>query len=670
MLPAIQRRAADGYQQARDAATLHGTSQAQGGLSQALGGGLKTAWNVSASPLHTVGSGLVGGAKGLFNGHGFLGGMTQGVTSALKTDAADIGQGIKDQGVGAGNVVAGVGQAAAAPVFGAIGAARNVAGYNPVMQMHQKSAFSMLAQPTTAYPPAMSGKKLSNAGGPNLRANSDSMASVNKWIAAGSQAPGNLVLPDRPGTHKRALGDESAKAGPSRIGDGLTTLGSDTPSGKDMQMTGPGSGFANGVPVVDQGGLAPTTPDLTKLFRKYHGTSYNPNSSMDQGKLKQMEEVYREHGKLTPTLVYNRQYGAKSPYHKKSASAFAELEKSAMVGTAVRGLGRFLSRSALSAQKANKTQFQNFYKGLSDAQKAARPELRQRATQYWSSSPEEIGRNFGIGQWRQNLGTKLQNVGEDMGVLAYTNPMASRVIDGGVMLGGGLATAGVANQLRQGAAPVPSSAAGTPPGIDKTASVVGNTLRMIAQPFGRSAQKAIRAGKAQAIRELRGLGGTGLTRQRGRGSRALNEGLQDRQNAFARLQNTTLSEFGRGNNIAQTRVGINRAIESAADSVDNFAKTRPNLYRAGVIGVPTVAGGGALFGANRLGHHAGREEGAAEGYDAAAELAMAAAPEQQGYFGNLWNAVAGNPTTDAAALRNLLDQNKSDMLQTILRGRA
>jgi hypothetical protein len=171
---------------------------------------------------------------------------------------------------------------------------------------------------------------LARGGGGGIASPPATQASPSKLdTVLGLPSPGNLqqVMPDRPGTHQRALEAGPKPSGPPILPEGV--LGADTLAGQGMTMTGPGSGFAAGVPQIDQpvplaGGFEsgpakmpplptppPTAPepDWNSEFQKYHGTSYNPVSSMDQGKLQQMRELFQQHGSLSPSLVYGRQYG-------------------------------------------------------------------------------------------------------------------------------------------------------------------------------------------------------------------------------------------------------------------------------------------------------------------------------------------------------------------------
>jgi hypothetical protein len=55
---------------------------------------------------------------------------------------------------------------------------------------------------------------------------------------------------------------------------------------------------------------ANTDVDFESEFKRYHGTSYNPQrGGRDEGLMRQMKDIYSENGKLSPSLVYNKQYG-------------------------------------------------------------------------------------------------------------------------------------------------------------------------------------------------------------------------------------------------------------------------------------------------------------------------------------------------------------------------
>lgn len=69
--------------------------------------------------------------------------------------------------------------------------------------------------------------------------------------------------------------------------------------GSDMKGVRNPGGVAPSAPTP-----SPAAPDWNKEFKKYHDTSFNPNSTMDRGKLDKMKRIYKEHGKLSPSLVY------------------------------------------------------------------------------------------------------------------------------------------------------------------------------------------------------------------------------------------------------------------------------------------------------------------------------------------------------------------------------
>lgn len=86
-----------------------------------------------------------------------------------------------------------------------------------------------------------------------------------------------------------------------------------TPRGANM----PNSAGTSRVPAAAN----PAKPgiDFESEFKKYHGTSYNPQrGGRDERLMKQMKDIYSERGSLSPSLVYNKQYGNKSPYAKFS----------------------------------------------------------------------------------------------------------------------------------------------------------------------------------------------------------------------------------------------------------------------------------------------------------------------------------------------------------------
>ncbi len=497
---------------------------------------------------------------------------------------------------------------------------------------------------------------------------------LSNWLA-------EVEWPERVGTHKRAL---APAAKPTLLGD-MPTLGSDTAAGKDMTMTGPGSGVAAGVPVQSSPAF-----DFSKAFRKYHGTPFDPNSAMDKGKMEQLRALQAQYGTLSQSLVYDRQYGTKSA----SITAFAalELEKSAFVGQLFRTVGGALSRSATAAQKAHKLGFQNYYKNLDDATRVANPGLGQRALRYQSSSPAEIGKRYNIGQWRQNFGSKLQTAGNELGVMRYTDPSKARLIDataGAGALGAGALGAGAlgageaeaktlddafgargAGALGAGAlaghsvtkyASIPAFAMleGDAEKNASVASVLQKGLNWGARRLGSSAHKARVALKGKADDAGSAVYDATLkarSGQRGMAGRGIAE-----ENARVAGQ----SVMDKGRHVGNRRSGAANLLHQAANKIS----TSPALKGAINYGTGAVGGGALLYGSNRLGHNQGREAGVSEGYDAGAEAALSSIPEQPGYFGGVLQALTGRQATDPAAARNMSEQSKSDILSRILRGR-
>ena len=295
--------------------------------------------------------------------------------------------------------------------------------------------------------------------------------------------------------------------------------------------------------------------------------------------------------------------------------------------------------------------------------------------QYQSSSPAELGKQYNIGQWRQNLGQKMQTVGDDLGMMRFTNPNASRLVDAGTGAAA-VGTGAVAlNAGQRAMAPVPQQGDA---GIAKSASLTAfaslecelekaalaaalqKGLGWGAQRLGASAHKARVAlkGKAdeaatsaydatmQARKGQRGMAGRGIAEEN---ARVAGKGVLDR-----------------GANVGSRRANTATALNQAANKLGDS----PVAQNAINYGVGGVGGAGLLYGANRAGHSQGRESGISEGYDVGSEAALAQIPEAPGYLGGIMGAVMGKQPTDGAAIRNMLDQSKADILQTVLRGRA
>jgi hypothetical protein len=490
-----------------------GAQNFRDGVSNTVQGAGKAWGNVTSSPALKLAQGVGGAFKGAWqNRQDGIGGMVDGARGgAVDGVLGGFRSGLNQMGLGASQATQGLGQSLASP-FAAISG-----GIQGGLGMLPKSAFASLEK-LAFQPPA---PLLANAGGAGRFGDGSQRANVNKWIGqAGPQ------LPDRPGTHQRAL---APAAKPSRIGD-MPVLGSDTAAGKGMAMTGPGAGSAAGVPVIP-GGQTPLPspapgPDFNSEFKKYHGTSFDPNSSMDKGKMEQLRSLHQQHGKLSPSLVYNKQYGNKSPYIKSaSVTAFAVLEGD-------------MEKSA------------NISKGLS----------------------------AGLGWLGQRLGQS--------GSAAKSTAMRA---------------------AREAVVPTAPTGSGIDGGFH-------------------AARAATRAAKRQAAQAQKGVG--------------------------------------------RTRIGVGNSLAGAGDKIENSV----GLQRALNYGVPAVGGAGLLYGSNRMGygsgHRSGHRSGMSEGYDVGADAAMSAMPDSPGYFGGLLSAIAGRQPMDAAAMRNMLDQSKSDILQSILSGRA
>jgi len=123
--------------------------------------------------------------------------------------------------------------------------------------------------------------------------------------------------------------------------------------------------------------------------------------------------------------------------------------------------------------------------------------------------------------------------------------------------------------------------------------------------------------------------------------------------------------------------GVGNKRQGLADAMGNVGlkiQSSPGLSKTLDYGVPAVAGGGALYGSNRLGHSSGREQGVGEGYDVGSEVGMQAAlnsqPGDPGVIGRILNVFRGQQQgPDAGAIQNLLEQSKGNILQTILSGK-
>jgi hypothetical protein len=72
---------------------------------------------------------------------------------------------------------------------------------------------------------------------------------------------------------------------------------------------------------------------------------------MDKGKMEQMQALYKQHGKLSPSLVYNKQYGSKSAALSAFAALGGDIEKSALLQSIARTGAGVLNSGAQAAKR-------------------------------------------------------------------------------------------------------------------------------------------------------------------------------------------------------------------------------------------------------------------------------------------------------------------------------
>ena len=583
-------------------------------MGNAIAGGGKALWNAAAMPIHAVGAGLAGGVPGAWN--------------AIKTDAGDIAAGLSRA---AGN--------APAP------AAPKPSGVIPFGQ--QKVAFQ---SPTPL---------LANAGYPANQGSN--MSDVNKWIdQAGPQ------LPDRPGTHRRAL---APAAKPTRIGD-MPVLSSDTAAGKGMTMTGPGAGAAAGVPAIK-------TPDIdfNNEFKKYHGTSYNPqDGGRDEGLMKQMQEIYKQHGKLSPSLVYNKQYGNKSPYTKSAAlSAFDELEKFAQTprrnlrtaATPVTGPQQYYFTDG-SVAPTQSTQPIAIGSGSQVAQPGQGVTVQTRPA---ANEPIAIGTGNRTVQPGQDVSVRVGPAAADLNneFKKYhgTSFDPNSSMDKGKM-------EQMQALYKQHGKLSPSLVYNKQYGTKSAALSAFAELEKSAwlQALARTGAGVLNSG-AQAAKRLAGVTAAKGIKMTPKtpvknplSPHAPPQRFNGGRDAVVSARNSAYSDAADAVGNKRTRAAL--GLEDAADFLDKHKRTQLALN----YGLPTIAGGGLLYGSNRMGHNSGLGTGRNEGWDAYGAASQGLTPDSPGYFGNLMNAITGQNPVDAASVRNMLDERKSDIMQSIFGGRA
>jgi hypothetical protein len=636
-------------------------SQTGRGLGNWMGGAGRSLWNAATTPIHAVGAGVGGAFKGAWQNRnlglrGVSDGMQQGARTgainALKTDFGDVKAGLRQSFGGVKNVAGGTGRAAwnvvNAPAHavgsGVMGGVQG--GWNALFP---KSAFASLEKLAFQAPALLANVAPAVQAYPANRGLQ--MSDVNKWISqAGPQ------LPDRPGTHQRAL---APAAKPTRIGD-MPVLGSDTVAGKGMTMTGPGAGAAAGVPTIQ----APAAPavDLNNEFKKYHGTSFDPNSSMDKGKMEQMQALYKQHGKLSPSLVYNEPYGNKSPYTKSAAlSAFAELEKFAQT-----------PRRNLRTAATPVTRPQQYY--FTDGSVAP--------TQ--STQPIAIGSGSQVAQPGQGVTVQTRPAANEPIAIGTGNRTVQPGQDVSVRVGPAAAPAvDLNNEFKKyhGTSFDPNSS------MDKGKM---EQMQALYKQHGKlspslvyNKQYGTKSAALSAFAELEKFALAGkLMKGFGVGAKALRtsaRAAKDRAaDAVKMVEPTRGGIKGIDEALAATdaarstaRAGAGRLQNWGSGALTNAERAlhhSKGLQRGINYGVPTVGGAGLLYGSNRMGYGSGREVGADEGYDAAAAAAYAAEQQNnQGYFGNVFNAITGQDPGNAAAVQAMLDQNKSNIIKAILR---
>jgi hypothetical protein len=463
---------------------------------------------------------------------------------------------------------------------------------------------------------------------------------------------------------------------PIAIGTGDRTV----PSGQDVA-----------VPGVGQPAAAPAA-DLNDEFRKYHRTAFNPNSTMDQAKMQQMQELYKQHGKLSPSLVYNRQYGNKSPYINKSASAYggSRAVTTNPRTTTMADVNNFITSGTLQTPGA-----------LSQPMiPTARPGVRRSelSSHSQSSKPNSLGEMPNLGA---ASGVKMTGPGAGFaaGVPVVDQPAAAPAADLNDEFRKYHRTAFNPNSPMDQAKMQQMQELYKQHG-KLSPSLVYNKQYGNKSPYIKSASVTAFAAlggdmEKSAVNGLAGLVfkglGWGSKMLRGSSRTAKGRAATRASEAVQPIDPATLGGF-RG-------LSANRAARAAEDATTAARATAAETARAGAgklrhggasiltgargalrdskglqgainYGVPTVGGAGLLYGSNRLGHGSGYRSGADAGYTLGSDAALSAMPEQaSGYVGNLLSAIVGNRPADAASMRGLLDANKNDLLSALYANR-
>lgn len=384
----------------------------------------------------------------------------------------------------------------------------------------------------------------------------------------------------------------------------------------------------------DTGGV-----DWDAEFRKYHGGGFNPNSADDQQLMQQMQEIYRQQGALDPNSVYSRQYGRDDWWNKSAFAQLGEMEKGASIlGKGLRAVGGALTRSGRGAQKVYKTNFQNYYKGLDKAQRAAAsPALRQRASQIWSTKADDLGKTMGIGRARVGTGGWMNNAANRLDEFALLNPGMNRFANMTTLGGVGLGSVGASNAAYgRFFAPPTSSGGRTVMDSDAVEKSAFAQLGM---------EKEASSLVSHGLKRLGGL----IGRSGWNARRLAREGADD------------VSKLPEG--IGGLRSDWGQRLRQAGKRIDNS----PGLARGIDAG---VLGGGALA-ANRLGHGSGRRSGVADGFDTGTsfgiQTAMANQPQAGNFFQRLGGLFTGGPQGPSAeALEAAIMNQRPEILRQIL----
>jgi hypothetical protein len=117
--------------------------------------------------------------------------------------------------------------------------------------------------------------------------------------------------------------------------------------------------------------------------------------------------------------------------------------------------------------------------------------------------------------------------------------------------------------------------------------------------------------------------------------------------------------------------GVGNTRATLANSLVSGAKDlgkNKNLQKAVNYGTGAVAGGAGLYGANRLGHSSGKEEGTALGFDTGVQQALETAQAQegnQGFLQQLMGLLPGRGGINAGNVYSALSDSRADTLRRL-----